>query len=291
MRSPLIIISITVALLLVSAGIGYAMLRNSSTTEPPPQNTSPADTPTPTQYALTINTVGNGTTTGAGTYDEGTVVPITATPASGWQFDNWTGDVANPNSATATVTMDADKTVTANFSEAPPAPTPPDELPVSNFEQEMEKLTETITNVAATGESSEVSLVFSEEAVNDQVAQALVGTTIDAGMTMEVTAVNLDLQTGTLIVAEIKGKTFGLGITIRVTAQISIQAGKPVVEIIDANVSKDLVAGAITQALDNLLTQLTRTGTADDEKVDIEFTDITIQDDKLTLVVMVRPEA
>ena len=44
----------------------------------------------PTQYTLTINTVGNGTTTGAGTYDKGIIVPITATPALGWKFINWT---------------------------------------------------------------------------------------------------------------------------------------------------------------------------------------------------------
>ncbi|MAH39596.1 MAG: hypothetical protein CL873_03575, partial [Dehalococcoidales bacterium] len=88
-----IIISITVVLLLVLAGVGYALLTDSSVIEPPPQNTPPADTPTPTQYTLTINTSGNGTTTGAGTYDEGTAVPITATPASGWEFVNWTGDI------------------------------------------------------------------------------------------------------------------------------------------------------------------------------------------------------
>ena len=163
---------------------------------------------------------------------------------------------------------------------------------IISFEQEMEKLKETIANVATTGESSEVSVVFSEATVNDEAAQSLVGTTINAGVPMEVTAVNLDLQAGNLIVAEIKAKASSLfGTTIRVTAQVSIQAGKPVVEVIDANVPKDLIAGAITQALDSLLTQLTRTGTGDDEKVDVEFTDITIQDDELTLVVMIRPKA
>jgi hypothetical protein len=62
--------------------------------------------------------VGSGTTdpaVGPHTYDVGTVVDITATPAAGWEFDSWSGDVANPNSATTTVTMDSDKTVTANF--------------------------------------------------------------------------------------------------------------------------------------------------------------------------------
>ncbi len=75
----------------------------------------------PAEYTLTMAVNGSGSTTpavGGHTYRAGTVVNITATPEPYWQFDNWTGDVANPNSATTTVTMDADKTVTANFSQA-----------------------------------------------------------------------------------------------------------------------------------------------------------------------------
>jgi len=74
----------------------------------------------PVTYTLTmaVAPAGSGTTTpavGTHDYDAGTVVDITATPASGYQFDSWTGDVANANSATTTVTMNADETVTANF--------------------------------------------------------------------------------------------------------------------------------------------------------------------------------
>lgn len=71
------------------------------------------------QVTLTIETNGSGTTTPAPgivhSYSEGTVVNITATPDFGWSFDGWTGNVANPNSASTTVLMDADKTITANF--------------------------------------------------------------------------------------------------------------------------------------------------------------------------------
>jgi uncharacterized repeat protein (TIGR02543 family) len=75
----------------------------------------------PTQYTLTTNTVGNGSITlnpPGGTYNEGTVVTLTAVPDPGWQFDNWSGDLtgsANPD----TITMDSNKTVTANFSQIP----------------------------------------------------------------------------------------------------------------------------------------------------------------------------
>jgi uncharacterized repeat protein (TIGR02543 family) len=51
-----------------------------------------------------------------GVYDDGTVVTLTAVPDSGWQFDNWSGDLSGSANPT-TITMDANKTVTANFSE------------------------------------------------------------------------------------------------------------------------------------------------------------------------------
>ena len=72
-------------------------------------------------HTLTMQVNGGGSTdpaVGTHDYNEGTVVSITATPNSGWQFVNWTGSVANPSSTTTTVTMDSDKTLTANFSQA-----------------------------------------------------------------------------------------------------------------------------------------------------------------------------
>jgi hypothetical protein len=65
---------------------------------------------------MAVSPAGGGTTNpavGPHTYAEGTVVPITATPNAGWQFDSWSGD---PDCADGSVTMNADKTCTANFS-------------------------------------------------------------------------------------------------------------------------------------------------------------------------------
>ncbi len=81
-----------------------------------PINPAPAG---PTHdLTMAVNPGGGGTIdplAGPHTYPEGTVVDITAAPAVGYVFSGWTGDVADPNDATTTVTMDADKTVTANF--------------------------------------------------------------------------------------------------------------------------------------------------------------------------------
>jgi len=68
----------------------------------------------PVEYALSVsgNTGGSVTVPGVGTftYEAGTVVSLTATPASGYRFVNWTGDVetiADANSASTTITMTA----------------------------------------------------------------------------------------------------------------------------------------------------------------------------------------
>jgi uncharacterized repeat protein (TIGR02543 family) len=69
-----------------------------------------------TTYALTV-TATNGTVTkspNATTYTSGTVVSLTAVPATGYQFTGWSGDLtgtANP----ASITMNSAKNVTANF--------------------------------------------------------------------------------------------------------------------------------------------------------------------------------
>ena len=72
----------------------------------------------PITYTLTmaVNPSEGGTTdppVGNHTYDANTVVPISAIQTDGYTFINWTGDVEDPQSTT--VTMDRDKTVTANF--------------------------------------------------------------------------------------------------------------------------------------------------------------------------------
>ncbi|MFM8560110.1 MAG: beta strand repeat-containing protein, partial [bacterium] len=69
------------------------------------------------QYTLTLNTVGSGTLTASpsqATYPHGTVVQLTATAAATWNFDFWSGD-ASGSTNPLSVTMDANKSITANF--------------------------------------------------------------------------------------------------------------------------------------------------------------------------------
>ena len=71
-------------------------------------------------YDLTIavSPTGGGTTdpvVGTHSYLADAIANISASANSGYEFDHWDGDVADPNSASTTVTMDATKSVTAYF--------------------------------------------------------------------------------------------------------------------------------------------------------------------------------
>ncbi len=71
-------------------------------------------------YTLTMAVQPNGSGTtdppiGNHSYASATVVTIIATSATGYHFSHWDGDVADPNNDTTSVTMNGNKTVTANF--------------------------------------------------------------------------------------------------------------------------------------------------------------------------------
>jgi len=72
-----------------------------------------------TTYQLTTaaNPISGGTVTpsSGAYYAPNAVVSLTATANPNYAFSNWTGNVANPNSASTTVTMTGPQSVTANF--------------------------------------------------------------------------------------------------------------------------------------------------------------------------------
>ena len=66
---------------------------------------------------LTVSTIGSGTVASnptGGFYKDGTVVTLTATPAAGFRFTGWSGDLTGSNNS-ATITMNSNKNVTATF--------------------------------------------------------------------------------------------------------------------------------------------------------------------------------
>jgi len=127
-----------------------AIAKNASVTSPQAAATVTA---IQTTYLLTTaaNPSNGGTVTPtSGSYNSGAVVPLTASPASGYAFVNWTsspGSVANSTSPSTTITMNAAESVTANFAVALPY------TPSLNFGtvylNSKHKLTGTITNNSA----------------------------------------------------------------------------------------------------------------------------------------------
>lgn len=78
---------------------------------------------------VTVSPTGRGTVTRSpnmAQYPAGTVVTLTASAISGWDFDYWSGAASGTN-PTTTVTMNANKSVTAHFEEeaGPPGVHPP----------------------------------------------------------------------------------------------------------------------------------------------------------------------
>ncbi|SMD33830.1 Por secretion system C-terminal sorting domain-containing protein [Reichenbachiella faecimaris] len=106
------------------------------------------------EHALTTAATGYGLVdVASGTYPEGDL-EITATPTLGHEFVNWTGDVTSTDNP-LTLTLDADKSVTANFS------------PITDYTYEWEFDTDddtegwtTTTNATATVASGVVNLAF-----------------------------------------------------------------------------------------------------------------------------------
>ena len=76
---------------------------------------------TPPGEIYTLSTIVSPSETGSvspsgGEYESGDQVTLTASPASGYTFDHWSGD-ASDTSPTIVITMDSDKDITAYFEE------------------------------------------------------------------------------------------------------------------------------------------------------------------------------
>jgi len=70
-------------------------------------------------YILNTSVIGNGSIglNNNGPYHYGDAVQLTATPATGWIFANWSGDAVSSTTATTIITINSDTNVIANFVE------------------------------------------------------------------------------------------------------------------------------------------------------------------------------
>jgi len=100
------------------------------------QGFNPTDPAEPGQLTrpltLTATPSGAGSVSGGGYYVAGTLVTVTASPYSQWEFANWTDENGTVVSTSPSYTFtkgDKSERLTANFAFNPSAPGEPDELP------------------------------------------------------------------------------------------------------------------------------------------------------------------
>jgi len=177
---------------------------------------------------------------------------------------------------------------------------PPSEQPPLSFEQKVEKIREAIADVCATGESREVTLVFTETEANDQAAKLLATAEIPADIPLEVESAHIDFQSDNNVLAEAKSVIYNwLKVTIKVTTHVSLEEGKPKIDITKVSFGfiplpqplRDRITGLMTQKIDDLLNQMTEAGIGCNGKVDFKFKDISIQQEKLTITVVIERRA
>lgn len=101
-----IIIACTIVIIMVIVLVNLHY-RNQQQQQPPRYSFSVSRSPS--EAAGSVSFFPSG-----GEYESGTQVTLTATPASGYTFDHWSGN-ASGTEPTITVTMDSDKNIVANF--------------------------------------------------------------------------------------------------------------------------------------------------------------------------------
>ena len=182
---------------------------------------------------------------------------------------------------------------------SPPTPpkesAPPPEPSAQSVEEKVADFGQTVTDVYASGESQEMTLVFTEDEVNDQAAIMLAQTKIPEDIPLEIKSIHIDLQPDNNLFIEAKTNVLGFGATLKATSQVSIREGKPKVDITKVSFGaipipgaiKDAVVKFITQRTDELMVQSTQ-ATAGGAGIDLEFKEITTQEDKVTITVLVK---
>jgi hypothetical protein len=84
----------------------------------------PEDCNQPKEFTLTINMSTDAGSPVRKSYEAGSVIQVSAPEAEGYQFSYWSGDAEGSDNP-LTLVMDGNKTITANYEEAPPPPPPP----------------------------------------------------------------------------------------------------------------------------------------------------------------------
>ena len=179
-----------------------------------------------------------------------------------------------------------------------PKPSPP-KPPPPTFEQKMDSLKLAIADVCHGSESQKVTLTFTEAETNEQAAKRLTQIEMPEDIPLEIESVRIDFQTDNNVETEVKSVIYRLKATIKAKAHVTIKEGKPNVELTKVNFGflplpklvKNKIIELVPKKIDALLNYLTETETGCQEKVDLEFTRINIEENEVTISVIARPKA
>jgi hypothetical protein len=175
-----------------------------------------------------------------------------------------------------------------------PVPPPPDETPVQT---EIDGFTDATTEVYATGEPKEIDIIITETEANQKAADLVTTLEIPPDIPLEIKSIHLDLQPENIVLVEAPSTLFGrLSATARVTTQVSIEAGEPKVEITKISFGLIPVPQSLKDEIDSLITEKIGDFTAHlitpevdgGGEVSLEFRDISIRQDDLTVSVVIR---
>jgi hypothetical protein len=186
--------------------------------------------------------------------------------------------------------------VTAQPSQ-PPAQPPPSDEPPASFEEKIQGFIEELQEASTAGESTEITLVITEDEANSNIAPLLAQVEIPEDIPLEVESIHIDFQPG-IVATELRGTTYGITLTIQVEARVHIEDGKPRVEVVDINLGwlplpqlvKDQITGLITQKIEELQTEALNQAIAAIGDVDWEVTRVDIQETQVTVSLLIKPK-
>ena len=143
-------------------------------------------------YTITVTAGSGGAVSGSGEYSEGTQVTVTATPATGYHFVNWTENGTEVStSATYSFIATANRTLTANFAadavEPTPTPTPtPDPTPTGPSTGDSTGWDDILDELENTAKGDEITIDMGDETkVPAEIFETLAGQDITLEIALE----------------------------------------------------------------------------------------------------------
>ncbi len=175
----------------------------------------------------------------------------------------------------------------------PPPPAEPAPAPQpTSLEDQVTGFRQAVAEVAATGESREVILTFTEAEMTEQANRVMTRMEIPADIPLEIKGATIDLQPGNNMLTVADTTILGFDASLKVNTGVGIRDGRPDISVNDISFGMIPVPGAVKEKItalisrqtDRMLVALTEAETGG---VDLEFIDMTTDEDTLSITVLV----